>query len=281
MDALEKAKYGKRAEIDKAKKERLHLYIGEEDVFLYSQDRMRLLEEAEHAGQTKIGNVTLSVGMFRVLMGKMSIYERLLMDAIVAKYKEVEACESEEDVSKIDAASGLPDMIRTTSEDLQSELEKNEHNSAEIQAVSLARSLVNSVPLAAEKALEMQVLYPVWGKEGAEFGKEVKAGKDSDPGFRFNHKTEEEASYTLYEVIQDGILQENWVPGTYGIYSIYKVVDIDHSGTEEDPIPYRQGMAFEEGKYYIQYGVTYLCILTTANGYPNDLAELNTIVQPI
>ncbi len=62
MDTLEKAKYGKRAEIDKAKKERLHLYIGEEDVFLYSQDRMRVLEEAGHVGQTKIGKVTLGVG---------------------------------------------------------------------------------------------------------------------------------------------------------------------------------------------------------------------------
>ncbi len=242
---------------------------------------MRLLEEAEHAGQIHLGNVTLSVGLFKVFAGKMSVYERALMEAIVTKYKEIEACKSEEEVSKIDATSGLPNMIRTTNEELQAELEENEHNSAGIQAVSLARSLVNDLSLPANKALEMQVLYPVWGKEGAEFGKEVKAGKDSDPGFRFNHKTEEETSYTLYEVIQDGILQENWVPGTYETYSIYKVVDIDHSGTEEDPIPYRQGMAFEEGKYYIQYGVTYLCILTTANGYPNDLAELNTIVQPI
>ena len=234
MDALEKAKYEKRAEIDKAKKERLHLYVGEEDVFRYSQDRMRLLEEAEHAGQILVGNVSLSMGLFKVLAGKMSVYERSLMESIVSKYKEIEACENEEEVSEIGVTSGFPDMIHTTNEELQSELEESEHNSAEIQAVSLARS-----------------------------------------------KQEQDASYTLYEVIQDGILQENWIPGTYDTYSIYKVVDIEHEGTQEDPIPYRQGMAFEQGKYYIQYGITYLCILTTVNGYPSDLAELNTIVQPI
>lgn len=281
MEALEKAKYAKRAEIDKTKKERLHLYVGDEDVFRYSQDRMRLLEEAEHTGQILVGNVSLSVGLFKVLAGKMSVYERSLMDAIVDKYKEIEACENEESVSEIDVTSGFPDMIHTTNEELQAELEESEHNSAEIQAVSLARSLVNSVSLTDEKAMEMQVLFPVWGKEGAEFGKEVKAGKDGSSGFRFNHKQEQDASYILYEVIQDGILQENWIPGTYDTYSIYKVVDIEHEGTQEDPIPYRQGMAFEQGKYYIQYGITYLCILTTVNGYPNDLAELNTIVQPI
>ena len=268
MDALEKAKYGKRAEIDKAKKERLHLFIGEEDVFLYSQDRMRLLEEAEHAGQTKIGNVTLSVGVLRVLTGKMSVYERSLMDAIVAKYKEVEACESEEDVSKIDVTSGLPDMIRTTNEDLQAELEENEHNSAEIQAVSLARSLVNSVSLSANKALEMQVLFPIWGEDGAEFGMNVSVG------FRFRY------GELLYEVIQTHKLQANYIPGM-DTASLYKVVTAEHAGTIDDPIPYVQGMAFEKGKYYEQYGVIYLCILTTQTGYPYDLAELNTIVQPI
>lgn len=273
MDALEKAKYGKRAEIDKAKKERLHLYIGEEDVFLYSQDRMRLLEEAEHTGQIKISDVTLNVDIFRILTGKMSMYERSLMDAIVAKYKEIEACESEEEVSKIDDTSGLPDMISTTSEDLQAELEENEHNSAEIQAVSLARSLVNSVPLADEKALEMQVLFPVWGEEGAEFSKQVEVG------FRLQYKPEGETDYTLYEVIQPHALQANWKPSE--LMALYKVVTVEHAGTLDDPIPYMQGMAFEKGKYYEQYGVIYLCILTTLTGYPNDLKDLNTIVQPI
>ena len=273
MDALEKAKYGKRAEIDKAKKERLHLYIGEEDVFLYSQDRMRLLEEAEHTGQIKISDVTLNVDIFRILTGKMSMYERSLMDAIVAKYKEVEACESEEEVSKIDATSGLPDMISTTSEDLQAELEENEHNSAEIQAVSLARSLINSVPLADEKALEMQVLYPVWGEEGAEFGKQVEVG------FRLQYKPEGETDYTLYEVIQPHALQADWKPSE--LMALYKVITVEHAGTLDDPIPYMQGMAFEKGKYYEQYGVVYLCILTTHTGYPNDLKDLNTIVQEV
>ena len=63
--------------------------------------------------------------------------------------------------------------------------------------------------------------------------------------------------------------------------SIWKLVDEVHEGTLDDPIPYRQGMAFEKGKYYVQYGVKYLCILTTVSGYPNDLDDLPNIVQKV
>ena len=47
MENLEKAKYEKREEINAAKKERLHLYVDDKDVFIYNQDRMRLASEVE------------------------------------------------------------------------------------------------------------------------------------------------------------------------------------------------------------------------------------------
>ena len=70
-------------------------------------------------------------------------------------------------------------------------------------------------------------------------------------------------------------------PPSIDTASLYTKVDKSHAGTLEDPIPYEQNMAFEKGKYYSQYEVVYLCILTTVNGYPNDLKDLPTIVQPV
>ena len=120
--------------------------------------------------------------------------------------------------------------------------------------------------------LEMQVLFPIWGEKDAEFGKEVEIG--------FRLRVVEGESDTLFEVIQKHKLQADWKPGIETA-SLYKIVEAEHAGTLDDPIPYVQGMAFKKDKYYEQYGVIYLCILTTVTGYPNDLKDLPTIVQKI
>jgi hypothetical protein len=42
----------------------------------------------------------------------------------------------------------------------------------------------------------------------------------------------------------------------------------------EDPIPYNGNMRLENGKYYIQDNVIYLCTRDTVNPVYNPLAEL-------
>ena len=140
-------------------------------------------------------------------------------------------------------------------------------------AVSLMSARINAMNLSPAEALQFKDLYPVWGKSGkAAFGTAV------EKGFRFRVVSGEES--TLYEVIQPHTLQADWVHGM-DTASLYKVVTEEAEGTKEDTIPYEQGMAFEQGKYYTQDGVLYECILTTETGYPNDLSELNTIVKPV
>lgn len=128
--------------------------------------------------------------------------------------------------------------------------------------------VINTKTLTANEALAHQDWYPVWGGEGAEMGTQV------DAGFRLRHDG------TLYEVIQPHALQADWMPGT-DTASLYKVVTATHAGTREDPIPYRQMMAIEQGKYYTQYGVLYIGISTTSTGFPNDLESLHTLVKRV
>ena len=120
---------------------------------------------------------------------------------------------------------------------------------------------INEKLLPAADALKHQNYYPEWGDENAPMGKEV------DAGFRMRH------GGTLYEVIQPHALQADWIPGT-GTESLYKVVQEEHDGTQDDPIPYAGNMELEEGKYYTQDGATYLCTRSTGQPVYHTLAEL-------
>lgn len=79
-------------------------------------------------------------------------------------------------------------------------------------------------------------------------------GQTVKQGFKFLYND------VLYKVIQpDGLtIQEQYIPGE-STESLYAVIDETHAGTQEDPIPYAGNMALENGKYYSQDGVIYLC----------------------
>lgn len=66
---------------------------------------------------------------------------------------------------------------------------------------------------------------------------------------------------------------ENQPPGS-GTQSLYEEINETHAGTLEDPIPYNNNMELEEGKYYIQDGITYLCTRNTDIAVYADLKDL-------
>lgn len=49
---------------------------------------------------------------------------------------------------------------------------------------------------------------------------------------------------------------------------------LEHHGTLYDPIPYSGNMALENGKYYMQNDVIYLCIRDTGNPVYHALSAL-------
>ena len=128
---------------------------------------------------------------------------------------------------------------------------------------------INEKQLSAADALKHKNYYPEWGDENAPMGKEV------DAGFRLRHGGK------LYEVRQPHTLQEQWEPGAVGVESIYELLQPDyeehpqgHEGTLEDPIPYEINQVLEEGKYYEQNGIIYLCTRNSVNPMTHTLAEL-------
>lgn len=142
-------------------------------------------------------------------------------------------------------------------------------NESITQQSSLITASINSFGLSNEKALEFKDMFP-------EFFKDV-VGKEFDAGFMFKYKTDEEEEYTLYKFRQKHTAQAQYPPSD-NTSSLYEVVDVTHSGTKEDPIPYKQNMALEQGKYYVQYGVVYECY-NASTPQPYDLKDLAAHVR--
>ena len=124
----------------------------------------------------------------------------------------------------------------------------------------LIRQQINSLAVDDSTALRMRVFYPDWEDM---IGQTVEKA-----GFRFKH-----GGYLYKTIPANHIFQADWVPGA-GTESIYTRIDESHAGTLTDPIPYSGNMALEEGKYYSQSGVVYLCTRDTVNPVHNALADL-------
>lgn len=63
-------------------------------------------------------------------------------------------------------------------------------------------------------------------------------------------------------------------PPSINTASLYEVVEKEHEGTMEDPIPYMPPMEIFEGKYYIQNDVVYRCTRDSGVSLSHDLSNL-------
>ena len=122
---------------------------------------------------------------------------------------------------------------------------------------------INTIAVDDQTALRMRIYYPTFSEL---------VGHTVKKGTKFRATDREDAD--LYTVIQPELtIQEHYPPGT-GTESLYTRIDEQHDGTQYDPIHYDGNMALENGKYYIQDGVMYLCNRSTGQPVYNSLSEL-------
>ena len=98
-------------------------------------------------------------------------------------------------------------------------------------------------------ALEMPGLFKTWDEVLAA-GAQLEANTILNDGGQ------------LYRVVQAVTPQAHQAPHDEGVLAIYRPIEPDHAGTQEDPIPWRYGMDCTQGKYYSYGSKTYLCNLT-------------------
>lgn len=244
-----------------------YYYIDGQNMYLDCIDcRMLFKEKCNRYNSIKfINNEDTSSDVVCTIIDDMNNYDDRLKIYIKNVQNNIDSKTSVDEVQSINVEEGHPDIINTTTEELEALTQKRLHNSPENQAMSFARAMINVSNLSVSKALEMQMLYPIWGKEDAEFGKEVEVG--------FRLRVIDGESDILYEVIQKHILSEVWKPGV-DTASLYKVVELEHAGTLEDPIPYTPPMELFVNKYYTQNNKVYKCIRNSEIPLSHDLSEL-------
>ena len=118
---------------------------------------------------------------------------------------------------------------------------------------------VNTMSLTDDEALSVKSVYPQW----SEF-----INKKLAQGMKVQYDNK------LYKVRQGiAAVLENQPPSIHTA-ALYEEINESHSGTLEDPIPYNNNMELEEGKYYSQNEVTYLCTRSTGQAVYHNLSEL-------
>lgn len=106
----------------------------------------------------------------------------------------------------------------------------------------------------AEMAVKTPTAYPVWSPDSVQY-----YGPDSPehPQSKVRASLEDP---TLYKALKDHVSQELWRPGIETA-SLWTVIDEEHAGTLEDPIPAKRNMEYFNGKYYLdpEDGKIYRC----------------------
>lgn len=91
------------------------------------------------------------------------------------------------------------------------------------------------------EAAKMPVLFPAW---------------EADTAYSVGDRREYEDR--VYKCRQAHTSQAIYPPDM--VPALWEVLDVEHAGTIDDPIPAQRNMEYFKDKYYIEEGVLYLCI---------------------
>lgn len=156
------------------------------------------------------------------------------IDELDFEYEEVEDYVELEGASKLDEVVSLQEQI------------------------SNATRKINRIGLTDKEALSVKEFYPHW---------EDFIGKTLEMGFVVLYNG------NLYRSRQTHTVQADWYP-SLSTASLYEVIEVEHEGTEEDPIPYITPMEIFEGKYYTEADQLYLCTRDSGTALSHPLSAL-------
>lgn len=117
---------------------------------------------------------------------------------------------------------------------------------------------INRIDLTDNEALSVKDFYPTW---------ESKIGDNVEQGYKMTY------GENLWKVRQNHMVMEHYPPSK-DTAALYEVVEEQHEGTIEDPIPYVPPMEIFGGKYYTQNGVKYRCTRDSLTALSHDLNSL-------
>ena len=107
------------------------------------------------------------------------------------------------------------------------------------------------------EAYEVLWMYPIWSTENTYTAGKIWQHADKLWRCRQNHKGQ-----ALYEP-------------SINTAALWELIPLpNEEGTSNNPINYAPGMTLEEGKYYTQYNILYICIRDSISPVYHDLSAL-------
>lgn len=117
---------------------------------------------------------------------------------------------------------------------------------------------INRIDLTDNEALSVKDFYPTW---------ESKIGDNVEQGYKMRYDG------NLWKVRQNHLIQEIYPP-SLATAALYEVINYQHEGTIDDPIPYVPPMEIFNGKYYTQNNIVYKCTRDSGTALSHDLSAL-------
>lgn len=127
-----------------------------------------------------------------------------------------------------------------------------------IDTIKQATKKINRINLTDNESLSVKELYPSW---------DSKIGKNVEVGYKLLYND------NLWRVRQNHMVLEVYPP-SLSTAALYEVINYQHEGTIDDPIPYVPPMEIFNGKYYIQNDIKYLCNRDSGTALSHDLSAL-------
>ena len=120
---------------------------------------------------------------------------------------------------------------------------------------------INRIDLTNNEVLSVKELYPRW---------EDKIGSTIEVGFITLYEG------NLWKARQTHTAMEAYPPSIHTA-SLYEVINEEHEGSIDDPIPYTPPMEIFKDNYYTQNGVKYYCIRDSGTALSHSLNDLINI----
>lgn len=128
----------------------------------------------------------------------------------------------------------------------------------EVTAIFM-RANMNNIDIPDQTSLRMMDYYPSFDEV---------VGKTVKMGFKFTYDGK------MYKTIQPEVTIQSIYQPIERIESLYERIDLEHTGKIYDPIQYEGNMTLENGKYYTQFNVLYLCNRDTISPVYHPLKDL-------
>lgn len=173
-------------------------------------------------------------------------------DHLIRKVKDGKVYDSATDIADNEEYEEVEGYVYLEGPDTYEEVAK-----AKTDAETIARK-INHIGLTDKEALSVKEYYPRW---------ESTIGKTMEAGFITYYND------SLWRARQTHTPLEVYPP-SMDTASLYEVIELEHEGTKDDPIPYIPPMEIFNGKYYTEDGILYLCNRDSGTALVHNLSAL-------